>query len=213
MRAARMNTSITGELKRLRGLSDDTRGATLVEFAIILVPLCILLLGGLDLAYQSYVRSLLQGALNDVARSAAVESPSIACGTGTVEEKIECAIERKVDMVARNATYEVEMQSFYEFSGVGRSEKLTTDHNDNGEYDEGDCWQDLDEDETFDTDAGREGLGGADDVVFYKVTLTMPRIVPIDSFLTGGDHYSITARTAIRNQPYARQSTPPTVCG
>jgi len=206
-------TPPTSRFRLLRRLGDDTRGATLVEFAIVLVPLCILLLGGLDLAYQSYLRSLLQGALNDVARSASVESPSITCGTGTTAERIDCAIQRKVNTVARHATYQLTMQNFYQFSGVGRSEKLTTDHNNNGQYDSGDCWEDLDSDGVFDTSAGRTGLGGADDVVFYQVTLNSPRIIPIDSFLSGGESYHIVARTAIRNQPYARQATPPTVCG
>ena len=116
---------ITSRLRSLRRLADDTRGATLVEFAIVLVPLCILLLGGLDLAYQSYLRSLLQGALNDVARAASVESPTITCGTGTIGARIDCAIQRKVNTVARNANYTVTTQNFYQFSGVGRSEKLT----------------------------------------------------------------------------------------
>ena len=203
---------ITSRLRSLRRLADDTRGATLVEFAIVLVPLCILLLGGLDLAYQSYLRSLLQGALNDVARAASVESPTITCGTGTIGARIDCAIQRKVNTVARNANYTVTTQNFYQFSGVGRSEKLTTDHNHNGQYDTGDCWEDLDADGTFDTSAGRTGLGGADDVVFYEVTLVSPRIIPISSFLSGGEHYNIVARAAIRNQPYARQSVPATVC-
>lgn len=198
----------------LRRLGGDVRGATIVEFAIILVPLCVLLLGGLDLAYQSYLRSLLQGALNDVARSASVEAPSIECGgEGTLQERIDCEVRRKVNAVARNADYDVEVRNFYEFSGVGRSEKLVTDHNNNGEYDPGDCWEDLNENGEFDINAGREGVGGADDVVFYEVTINMPRIVPLGSLLSGGDRYNITARTAIRNQPYTRQRVPPTVCG
>lgn len=197
---------------RLRRLLADTCGATLVEFGIIVGPLCVLLLGGLDLGYQSYLRSMLQGALNDVARSGSMEAPEFDCEGESVEEKLGCVIQTRTDVVARNATYAIETRNFYDFSGVGRSEKLITDHNENGVYDEGDCFEDLNENGAYDEDAGREGLGGADDVAFYEVTLTMPRLFPMAGLLGVSENYVITARSAIRNQPYARQRIPPTVC-
>ena len=132
-----------------------------------------LLLGGLDLGYQSYLRAMLQGALNDVARSGSMEAPELGCEGETVEDQVRCAIETKSDVVARNATYRIVTRNFYEFSGVGRSEKLVTDHNNNGVYDTGDCWEDLNENGRYDSNAGRDGMGGADDVAFYEVTLTM----------------------------------------
>lgn len=196
-----------------RRLLADTQGATLVEFAFILGPLCVLLLGGLDLGYQSYVRSVLQGVLNDVARSGSMEVPELTCTTQeTVEERIQCSIETKVNAVARNATYDIQMRNFFEFSGVGRSEKLVSDNDNNGVFDEGDCWEDLNENGQYDTNSGRQGIGRADDVVFYDVTVTMPRLFPVGRLLGISDEYSITAQTAIRNQPYSRQPVPPTLC-
>mgnify|MGYP001457159170 CR=1 FL=1 len=198
---------------RLAQLARDTRGATLVEFGIILIPLCVVLLGGLDLGYQSYVRSVLQGVLNDIARTGSLETPEVGCAGGTVEEQLECAIEDRVNTIARNATYTIEMKNFYEFSGVNRSEKLVTDYNNNGRYDPGDCWEDLNGNGVYDIEAGRIGIGGADDIVFYDVTVSMPRLVPIARFIGGSDEYRIKAQAAIRNQPYASQRVPQTVCG
>lgn len=200
-------------LEKLRAVGRDSRGITLVEFAIVVGPLCVLLLGGLDLAYQSYLRSVVQGALNDVARSGSMEAPEFNCEGESIPEQVRCAIETKTDIVARDATYRIETRNFYEFSGVGRSEKLITDYDKNGVYDEGDCWEDINENGVYDEDAGREGLGGADDVAFYEVTVTMPRLFPMGGLLGAPDEYNITARSAIRNQPYARQRIPPTVCG
>lgn len=198
-------------------LARDTEGATIIEFAMIVTPLCMLLLGGLDIAYQSYVRSVLQGALDDVVRAASMESPTFDCATGTTQQKISCSIQNRVNDVARGATYDLEITNFYNFSGIGRSEKLITDHNGNGQYDPGDCWQNLDYEEEgsdpqFDLDAGRDGVGGADDVAFYEMTLTMPRLFPVGAPLGLGENYTITAHAAIRNQPYSRQKVPPTVC-
>ena len=115
-------------------------------------------------------------------------------------------------MVARNATYQINMRSYYDFSSIGRSEKLVTDYNSNGQYDPGDCFIDLNENGAFDASAGRNNIGGADDVVFYEVNLSMPRLFPIHRFLDVSPNYSINATSAIRNQPYAVQKKPPTVC-
>ncbi|HUH77846.1 MAG TPA: TadE/TadG family type IV pilus assembly protein, partial [Devosia sp.] len=193
-------------------LGRDTQGATIVEFAIILLPLCVVLMGGLDLGYQSYVRSVLQGSLNDVTRAGSMEAPELTCNVGTVEAQIKCSIETKVNSIARNATYDIQMKNFFEFSGVGRSEKLVTDHANNGVYDPGDCWEDINENGRFDTDAGRDGIGGADDIVFYEVTVTMPRLFPVGGLMGISNEYNIIARSAIRNQPWSSQKVPPTVC-
>ena len=50
----------------------DEDGAAIIEFAFVAGPMVLLLLGGLELGYNSYVRSTMQGALNDAARTAAV---------------------------------------------------------------------------------------------------------------------------------------------
>lgn len=198
--------------RRLRRLVHCSRGATAVEFALVITPFVTLLLGSFDLAYQAYLRTVVQGALNDISRTASLEAPEINCQSGTITEKVQCAVKRRSDIVARDATYEVEISSFYDFSGVGRTEKLVTDYNRNGRYDTGDCFMDLDENGLFDEDAGRDGVGGADDVAFYRVTVHMPRLFPIHEFLPVSPDYTITAETALRNQPYTRQRIPPTIC-
>lgn len=197
---------------RLGRLRHDHEGATIVEFALVLPPMLIVIMGGIDVSYQAYVQSVLQGALNDIARSSSMETPSLVCNEGTLEERVGCAIKARSDVVARKAIYEIEVKSYYDFSGVGRSEKLVTDYNSNGRYDAGDCFADHNRNGAFDENAGAAGVGGADDVAFYKVDLTMPRLFPLQSMIGLSPNYDLTAQTAIRNQPYARQATPPTVC-
>lgn len=190
----------------------DSRGATIVEFAFVAPVLILAIIGGLDLGYQAYLQAMLQGALNDVSRTGSLERVNLECSGDDTEEKIECAIKRRTNIVARNANYEFDIQSYRDFSEYGQGEKLVTDYNSNGQYDTGDCFQDLNENGSFDVVAGRDGVGGADDVVFYRVTVKMPRLLPMDSLLNWSPEYTIGATTAIRNQPYARQKVPPTVC-
>ena len=199
----------------IRHLRRDQRGATIVEFAIISGPMLLLLMGGLELGYDSYVRSTMQGALNDAARTAAVEFPIINVPGSTVEEQVENLIEEQVHNVAPNATITVTQKSYFDFSSIGDPEKLMTDHNGNGQFDaaDGDCYEDANGNGSYDTDAGKTGNGGADDVVLYTAHVSAPRILPLDGFLPGvGPTIEYSLQTAVRNQPYDQQATAAVIC-
>ncbi len=198
-----------------RKLARDEQGATIVEFALLAIPLFVMILGGIDLGYQNYVRSLMQGALNDAARLAAVEDPDMNVSGDTPEEKVENLVKRIAGTVALDATITVTAQSYFDFSEIGDPEALMTDINGNGAYDEedGDCWEDSNENGEFDTDSGRSGIGGSDDVVFYTANVKMPRLLPLDKFISVSSTIDMTLETAIRNQPYGTQPNPPVLCG
>lgn len=206
-------------MKRLKNfgtrLKRDEKGATIVEFAFIVGPMFLLLIGGLELGYNSYVRSTMQGALNDAARTAAVEFPIINVAGNTVEEQVENLIKGTVQHVAPNADVKVTQKSYFDFSTIGDPEKLMTDNNNNGQYDDddGDCFEDANGNGTYDTDAGKTGNGGADDVVLYTASVTAPRILPIHAFLPNlGSEIKYTLETAVRNQPYDQQETASVIC-
>ena len=201
----------------IRRLGRDQRGATIVEFAVIAMPMCVLLMGGLELGYNSYVRSTLQGALHDAARVAAVENPILATDGDTVEEQVANMIKETVAHVAPNAVVDVEQKSYFEFSSIGEPEKLMTDNNGNGKYDasDEDCFEDANGNGTFDPDSGKSGTnGGADDVVLYTAKVSAPRILPLDRLVPGvSEKVEYTLRAAVRNQPYGQQPTAPVICG
>lgn len=199
-------------LARHSDIARDQSGATLVEFGLILAPLCVVLCGGLDLGYQSYVQTVLQGTLNDVARKASVENPDFTIKTGTLEERIKSTITSRMARLVPSGTYTLNTSSYYGFNHVGRPERLITDVNKNGSWDDGDCWEDTNPNGSFDLDSGRSGVGGANDVVFYDVTLKMPRLLPLNGLIGLPDQYTINAKTAMRTQPYANQQQPGVVC-
>ncbi|MEC8715717.1 MAG: TadE/TadG family type IV pilus assembly protein [Pseudomonadota bacterium] len=201
----------------IRRLGRDQRGATIVEFAVIAMPMCVLLMGGLELGYNSYVRSTLQGALHDAARVAAVENPILVTEGDTVEEQVANMIKDTVAHVAPNAVVDVDQKSYFEFSSIGEPEKLMTDNNGNGKYDasDEDCFEDANGNGTFDPDSGKSGTnGGADDVVLYTAKVSAPRILPLDRLVPGvSEKVEYTLRAAVRNQPYGQQPTAPVICG
>ncbi|MEQ9661807.1 MAG: pilus assembly protein [Parasphingopyxis sp.] len=197
-------------IRKMRG---DRRGTTIVEFGLILVPLMIVMLGAFDLGYQNYLRSTLQGAVNQTARLAAVEDPAFNASGGTLEERVEAyLIEHMEGVSGDDAEYTFQQFSYQDFSNVGQAEPLVTDHNGNGSYDDGDCWEDYNNNGTYDLDAGADGRGGADDVVFFGVMVERPRIVPVTSLVGVSDEYRVFAAAVVRTQPYATQAEPAVLC-
>ncbi|WP_305096189.1 TadE/TadG family type IV pilus assembly protein [Croceibacterium aestuarii] len=206
------NRSLGAFAKRLAA---ERSGAAIIEFALVALPLSMLIMGGLDLGHQSYIRATMQGALNDAARRAAVQDPAFTASGATTEARVRNTIKETLDPITPNATIDITMRSYFDFTGIGSPEKLMTDVNGNGQYDEtqGDCFSDLDEDGEFDENAGKSGIGGANDVVFYTARITMPRLFPVAGLLGFPSNYDMSVSTAIRNQPYGTQKTPPVVCG
>lgn len=198
-------------MSKLLTLLRDARGAVLMEFGLLILPLCIVLMGVLDMGFGMYLRSTLQGAVSDVSRMAVVESPSFS-GTGTVPQRIEAAVNARLGGLVNASELDVEIESFDEFSRVNAPEKIVSDVNGNGEIDSGDCWVDLEENGEYDTAPSRLGIGGADDIAVYTATLSMPRILPMAGLIGMSPNYEIVVRSAVRNQPYRNQEPPPTEC-
>ena len=207
---------MSGAFRTLDRLRRDEDGAAIVEFAFIALPLIMILLAGVDFGHRTYVSSVMQGSLTDAARRASVEDPTFSSEGDTLEERVANAVEAQVgNIVTSGYSLEVTQSNFYDFTGIGNPEKIVRDNDGDGQYDEedGDCFSDLNENGEFDTDTGREGRGGANDVVFYEATLEMDALVPLANLLGGDSRYTMVAETAVRNQPWGTQSTPPTICG
>lgn len=157
--------------------------------------LLLLVLGIFDLGYRSYATSVLQGALHDASRMATVGGFSMA--------QIDARVKTRLSNFATRSAVTTAAESYYEFTGVAQAEKIVGDTNPVGAYNAGDCFEDANGNSRFDTDRGRSGTGGADDIVRYTVTITYPRIVPLGNFMGWGDTQTLTANTVLRNQPYA----------
>lgn len=193
----------------------DKKGVAAIEFAFIAPPLFLLIMAGVDLAHQSYVRTVLQGALNSVARTAAVENPVIGTSGTTIEQQVANLIRDRVRTVAPGAVVTVTQESFFEFSNIGNPEKLMRDKNKNQRYNEadGDCYEDANRNNTYDTDTGIQGRGNANDVVFYEATVVMPRLMRALAMGPVSTHVTLKQQTAVRNQPFGERPIPPVICG
>lgn len=184
--------------KPLRRLAGDCRGVSLVEFGLVAPVLAMTIIGLFDMGYSMYVHSVLQGALHDAARMATVGNI-----TG---EQIDAKIKSRLDTVSNHGTVTLKLESYTNFSDVKMPEKITGDTVPIGQYNVGDCYEDANGNGRYDLDRGKTGLGRADDIVNYTVTITYDRVLPVAGLFGWSDTNTITGSTPLRNQPYAARA-------
>lgn len=203
-----MTMAKAGIMARTAGLLREERGATLPEFALILPTFLLLLVGIFDIGQSIYVRSVLQGAVQQAARNAGLES-----GLGNLST-IDNYVRSQMEPVAiSNANFTFERKNYYTFSDVGRPEDFT-DTNDNDVYDPNECFTDENGNSQWDEDVGKSGLGGANDVVLYTATVNYDRIFPLWKLISDDEQMSLSATTVLRNQPFGSQGArkPKQIC-
>lgn len=192
-------------IRRLFGrLRRDERGVNIVEFGLVAAPLMMVLLVIIDFGYRLYLEVVVEGTINKAARRATVG--------GVSSSSIDDFVKSQLVAFSKRATVTITKKSYYDFSHVNKPEKLLTDINGNGQLDSGDCFEDANNNGTFDTDSGSSGLGNSDDIVYYNVSVVFPGLVPLGGFLGFASTETVSANTVLRNQPYGAQTQPATVC-
>ncbi len=182
----------------------DRRGVTVLEFALILPVMLTLIFGGLELGYRAYLGAVIQGALLEVARVASVGNKT--------EEQIDTLIMGRIGVLtAIGNVKSIQKESFFNFSNVGKPEKITSDTDPIGVYNATDCYEDANNNNRYDT-ALNSGIGTADDIVRYRVTVTYPDLLPAKGLLGWGSEQTIVASTVLRNEPFAGRSQPTIRC-
>jgi hypothetical protein len=184
-------------LSRLRR---DERGTYTVEFAMITPTLLLLIMGASDLAYRGYATSVLEGEIQKAARDASMEG-----GAGNLSV-IEQKVKDRVGVVVKNATFSPIRRSYTSY--LNDKPERYTDSNNNGQRDAGECYDDINANNQWDSDPGNVGQGGANDVAAYSMTMTYRRLFPMYGLLGWSPDEVITVRTFLRNQPYATQNVP-----
>jgi Flp pilus assembly protein TadG len=180
----------------------ETRGATVVEFAIIAPVMGLMLLGAFDVAHTLYMRAVLQGVLQKAARDSSLQNANDRI------EDIDKRIRLQVTAIANNGTIEIKRRFYRSFSdaAAARAEEWT-DTNANGKCDAGEPYTDSNLNHVWDADGGNGGQGGARDSTLYTVTVSYPRFFPLYNIIDGSHVTRVSATTVLRNQPYADQGS------
>ncbi|MDE2561240.1 MAG: pilus assembly protein [Sphingomonadales bacterium] len=188
----------------MRAIRTDREGATVVEFALLAPVLVMTVFGLFDMGFNIYAQTVLQGAVQEAARSSTVQS---AGGNLTlIDEQVSTAVHD----VIPGATLTFTRKSYTNFSDAGLPEDYT-DTNGDGICDNNEPYEDANGNGSWDSDRGTNGLGGARDAVLYSVDATYPRLFPMAGLIGLPQNVSMQAATILRNQPYSDQSITPVV--
>jgi len=179
----------------LRKLRRDKRGNAIIEFALVALPMSLMILPPIDIGYRMYAQAVLQGVL--------VRASRLSTTGNYTNNDIDAIVNRELTEFKRGATVTITRTNYQNFSGVGKPEKITSDTAPIGTYNVGDCYNDTNGNNVWDADGGKSGQGGADDVVYFTVTLTFPRIIPLTGLLGFPSNETIKSSAVVRNQPYA----------
>lgn len=182
----------------LRRLRRERRGAALIEFAFLGPVFLLLLMGIFDYGWQIYARQVLQGAVAEAARGATLET-NMSSQTD-LDDRVTAAVQN----IFSDAVMTYKRKTYDSFDEVGNPEPFRDSIRPlNGVYDEGECFEDINGNGKWDADRGRDGNGGADDVVLYTATMEFKRVLPVWRMLGQPQVTSLSATTVLRNQPFA----------
>lgn len=183
-------------------LARDRRGATMVEFALILPVMMMLMLGGIDIALRIYVRSLLEGEMAKAGRDNSLE-----LGTNSTNQtNIDTRVRTQVQNVVSTATVTFARTAFSSYTRVQSRAEPFIDANANGTCDNGETYEDSNRSGGWNSDSGLTGAGGANDAQLYTATVSYPSLFPLQGMLGQSQTISMTASTVLLNQPYSEQS-------
>lgn len=179
----------------MRKLVDDEKGIAAVEFAMIALPMLMLIMGSLEMGVQMFQKARAEGVLRDAARmSVAGDVSRIGIDGSEIDDyvKTELALTPSTDVDIKRYFYD-------DFSKVRQPEKRLSNATE-APY----CFIDTNGNQQWDEDPVREGAGGADDIIDYRVTVTYDALFPlITNVLTGDERLSVGARTTLRNEPFS----------
>lgn len=183
----------------LASILRDERGVTIVEFALISPALLLTVMGIFELGYEIYAQTMLQGSIQQAARNSTIE------GASSSVSSIDALVTTAVHKIVPDATITFERKAYSNFGDVGQPEDYT-DSNKNGACDNGEPFEDANGNDSWDTDRGLAGMGGARDAVLYTVTVRYDRPFPLARMVPGmSEELTTVAKTVLRNQPYDEQ--------
>jgi Flp pilus assembly pilin Flp len=194
---------------RLSAFFDNSRGAALVEFALVAPLFILILLIVFQIGMIGWAKSTLETAIRDAARFAITG----AKGTGaTREASLIAGIEERMSVFTPDPSTPITVISkvYPTFEDIGQPEKIVSDVNGNGVCDTGDQYIDYNENSTYDADMAKTGYGGPNDVVLYKVTYPLQALLPLnqDQF-NMGSVFTLSAEAAVQNEPFGSLIPPP----
>ncbi|NFV80732.1 TadE/TadG family type IV pilus assembly protein [Magnetospirillum aberrantis] len=171
------------------------RGASVaLEFALIAPVIILLLFGTIEAGLMLLTDANLELAVRNGTRYG-ITGAGGATRDKLIKEKITDLMER---WKGPEGVLTVEFKAYPSFDNIGQPEPFT-DGNDNGTYDAGEGYEDINGNKQWDSDMASADGGGAGDIVIYTVTLTRPSFTKVLA-LAGIDTLVFRRQTVVENE-------------
>ncbi|HWJ71438.1 MAG TPA: TadE family protein [Sphingobium sp.] len=182
----------------------------MVEFALIAPTLCLFLIGAFDISHTLYMQSVLQGAVQKAARDGTLESASGS--DSTPRDLLDEMVREQLLPLNKNAQINFNRRFYRTFSeaAAAKAEKFTDSASPSlyhdGKCNNGEAYEDANNNGRFDRDGGDSAdRAGARDNIVYTVTVSYPRLFPLDRLIGGNGTTTLNASTVLASQPYGDQ--------
>ena len=192
---------MSGRHLPLRWLWRSTRGATAVEFALVLPVLLLTTVGTIEMAIVLFIGSSMEAAVMEASRF------GITGGEGedmTREERVLEIVDEGTYGLLDMTRVDLDTLVYDSFEDIGKPEPFT-DGNGNGVWDAGETYSDVNGNAQWDPDMGAAGLGGPDAIVVYRLTYDWGVVTPMIREIVGGSVRHVSS-VAVRNEPYGGSS-------
>lgn len=184
-------------------LLTDNSAVSITEFGLIAPVVATMLLGIMDAGHTLYMRTVLDGAIQDIARDSSLEDGGILAK----QEAINARITQQIKRLNKNATVNITRRYYRNFTNAYNADaEEFTDTNNDGECNNGEPYVDANLNETWDSDGGDAGQGGAKDVSIVTVKVTYERLFPMAALAGLPENVTVAANTVLANQPYGDQA-------
>jgi len=193
-------TALGRARKAAARLARANDGNTVLEFAMIAPAFFVLMMGTANLGQMVYAKVLLNGAIDQAARTSATESGDTTAADNTVRKIMGPVLPGTDD-----SSYTITRYSYYDFSDVARPEKIT-DTNNNGVCNTGETYFDENGNGSWDADVRKTGQGGASDVVVYQVSVRYQPLFKVPLMPNQWSQFTLTSKAVKKNQPFQTQS-------
>jgi hypothetical protein len=183
-------------MPNLPGLLRCDRGATALEFALILPALLLFIVGSIEAAIILFIGSSIESAVLEASRYG-ITGTEVGISR---QDRIMQIVEDRTYGLLDPDTIEMETLVYDSFEDIGKPEPLTDD-NGNGAWDEGEAFIDVNGNGAWDEDMGEAGLGGGGAVVVYRLTYPWGVVTPVLQQVLGGTVTHVSS-IALKNEPF-----------
>ena len=193
--------------RQLRRFARNNDGAAALEFALVLPPLCLILVGMFEMSMLMFAQASMEGALREAARFGMTGS---VANPADRKDQILAIIDKDTLNLFDMKDASVSFIVFPSFNDAGKRESYNEHGGNPDRYDAGvdDGWvahgtNDTDNDGVWDDGGGTSGVGTSAQIVQYTVQYDWKVMTPFMAPIFGKNgKVHLKASIVLRNEPW-----------